>query len=207
MKTCEVCTRELLQKVGEGNSRFAQRKLCSLKCRQIYLTGRRHRDFVPPTCRECQKTIDFHGQKRQKRRKFCDNVCAAKARSGTRHYKWRGGIKKCGKYLMEFVGKQHPFNQAGFIMQHRKVVEDWLRTNKPSSDYLVVVNGERYLNRSVIVHHKDHNKHNNVLENLQPVFTQLEHFSQHYCPHCTHCNKSGELLETPSGTISNQATP
>jgi hypothetical protein len=111
---------------------------------------------------------------------------------------WKGGIKKHGEYTQVHVGREHPFSDVqGYIMQHRLVIENHLREIKDTR-YLLNISNKYYLNPIVKVHHKNHIKNDNRIENLVPMLSQKEHFHFNWCPQCPHCVKSGELLENPA---------
>lgn len=81
-------------------------------------------------------------------------------------------------YIMVHV-PGHPFAVGhGYVMQHRLVMEQHLRTNEPDSPYLVEVDGQMYLRRDLEVHHVNHVKDDNRLSNLI-VLTKREHASLH----------------------------
>lgn len=75
---------------------------------------------------------------------------------GERHPQWRGGLAKCGAYLLEYVAHDDPLacmaNRMGYVLQHRLVMARSLG---------------RPLARYETVHHIDGNPRNNDLANLQ----------------------------------------
>ena len=86
-------------------------------------------------------------------------------------------IKK-GDYLYA-LDPDHPnATKNGYVLEHRKVVENSLG---------------RYLKQNEIVHHKDGDKHNNSIDNLE-IMTRSEHTRLHMltgrtklefvCPNC-----------------------
>ena len=73
----------------------------------------------------------------------------------------------------------HPFRRHDdYILAHRLVVEEYLKQYDPGSEHLITVDGKVVLSPDVIVHHKDENKLNNSLNNLQ-IKTHEEHVSEH----------------------------
>ena len=65
----------------------------------------------------------------------------------------------------------HPFrNSSDFVFEHRLVAEKYLLTDETS----VEINGKKYLNPDLEVHHKDQNKLNNDPNNLL-ISTKSEH--------------------------------
>ena len=70
---------------------------------------------------------------------------------------------------------EHPFaNSDGFVFEHRLVAEKYLLTNENS----IVVNGKKYLHPDFAVHHKDENRLNNDVSNLE-VMRKGKHVSLH----------------------------
>lgn len=97
----------------------------------------------------------------------------------------------------------HPFRQKeGRLFEHRFVYEEWLKKFNPDSEYLIEINGTKYLNPKCIVHHKDGNKINNIIENLAVFYTRSEHGKLHgrkkrlILTKCSNCEK--EIYKKPS---------
>lgn len=82
----------------------------------------------------------------------------------------------------------HPFGSiSDYVLLHRKVVEEWLRQENPDSIHLVDVVGfdGKYLSPDVVIHHKDQNKFNNHIENLEIMDLgdhSAMHNSENVCP-------------------------
>ena len=70
---------------------------------------------------------------------------------------------------------EHPFAKSdGFVFEHRLVAERYLLTPENS----VEINGKRYLSPEYVVHHKDMNRLNNDISNLE-VIEKGQHVSLH----------------------------
>ena len=90
-------------------------------------------------------------------------------------------VVKKGDYLYALVPDHPNATKNGYVLMHRVVVENRLG---------------RLLSKSEIVHHKDHDKKNNSIENLE-VLTQSEHARLHRNEHpmklhefvCPECGK------------------
>jgi len=76
---------------------------------------------------------------------------------------WKNGRRTCkNSYTQQYIPK-HPYaNKRGEVLEHRLVMEKYLRKTNPSHPALIEIKGKLYLRREYIVHHingiKDDNK-------------------------------------------------
>ena len=93
--------------------------------------------------------------------KKCPQISSS--RMGEDNPSWRGGKSTRGPYIV-VIAKEHPrADRDGYVLEHRIVVENHLG---------------RYLQPGGVVHHKNHIKTDNRLENLE-VMERGEHHSLH----------------------------
>lgn len=126
----------------------------------------------------------------QDRRKFCSNECReaneAYQRDKSQRYfgagnpSWKGGRhQRLDGYVYRLVGAEHPFSTAdGYLLEHRAVIEKWLRETEPNGKRLIRLGEKLYLSPDWHVHHIDEDRSNNRLENLMCV-TPEEHRKIH----------------------------
>lgn len=69
----------------------------------------------------------------------------------------------------------HPFAINGRVREHRIIAERYLLTD----EFSIEIDGKKYLSPMYDVHHKDMNKLNNSVENLQ-ILTRSEHKKLHH---------------------------
>jgi hypothetical protein len=96
---------------------------------------------------------------------------------GERNSFWNGGvtIDKNGYILQRCTG--HPFsNTAGYVRQHRLVMENHLK---------------RFLLPTEVVHHIDGNKQNNKIENLELFSSNAEHLKIELSGKCPNWSPQG----------------
>ncbi len=112
--------------------------------------------------------------------KFCGDKCK-------RHYNYINYIKKGNNQKINVVlqEKLSPFGYKdiridnNFLKKHRVIMENWLRENEPNSEFLVEIDGTKYLKPEVVVHHIDCNRLNNEVENLYCFHSKGEHTKYH----------------------------
>lgn len=127
-------------------------------------------DYVEEKCPDCRKIKIVKLRKHGQLPRRC-NSCAVKKshkdnpriRREESHYNWKGGINiNAQGYILEYVRPDNPYYEmavntggrrfGGYILQHRLVMAKHLG---------------RILEPYEIVHHKDGNKQNNSIENLE----------------------------------------
>jgi gamma-glutamylcyclotransferase (GGCT)/AIG2-like uncharacterized protein YtfP len=82
------------------------------------------------------------------------------------HPQWKGGRLYDESGYVKIRMPEHPHAVDGYLLEHRFVMEEFLRKDYPSSPYLTRIKGELYLKNETVVHHIDEIKSNNVMDNL-----------------------------------------
>ena len=134
---CDNCQKEFIRtraKTIRSNKHF-----CSLKCRDLYKKANPEYQVIA-------------NQKR------------SEALKGSKSYLWKNGKRKYTSYVALYK-HNHPFsNKAGYIMEHRLVMEKIIG---------------RYLRPEERVHHINEIKYDNRPENLMLFSTDAEHQRYH----------------------------
>jgi len=149
--------------------------------------------MVEISCTLCGKTVKIP-PRRVKGFRYCSRECRAKGSSGERHYihrrpdiyefqkkrlnqykgdwkkennpNWGGGKSKLMSGYILIKCDSHPYvNKAGYVLEHRLVMEKHLG---------------RILLPSEIVHHINGNVQDNRIENLMLFSNQAEHNKHHF---------------------------
>lgn len=107
------------------------------------------------------------------KKKFCDKTCFGiynrkllieRFKNKENHPRWRGGIQKHGDGYVQIIDINHvSADSRGRVLEHRYVVEKYLG---------------RKLSDKEIVHHINHDKLDNHIENLE-ILTRSEHLKRH----------------------------
>lgn len=160
---------------------------CSIKCCGEYAT-KHNPNYLP--CEICGK-LSYIKKSQQSKVKHhcCSYECLNKLKKvlykgeGNHQYGLRGSKNASWKDkehvtfygYIEVEGADHPFeNSEHKMFEHRIIAEKYLLTEENS----IIVNGNSYLSPEYVVHHKDGNKKNNSVDNLQ-VMTKAEHTKLH----------------------------
>lgn len=167
-------------------SRAATAEYCSVACASVG-RGMKQRKRTLQNCVRCGKEFETH-QCHASRRLYCSYECKHEApeyrarisekTSGSSNPMWRGGIVDHSEGYVCAWTPDHPFQSNGYVLAHRLVMEKWLRENAPSSPYLIELGTTRYLSPNFVVHHRDENKRNNSIANLE-CMTPAEHRRHH----------------------------
>lgn len=158
---------------------------CSHAC-AVVQRGKSIERKVELICKGCGETFSVprcHGD----RRAYCTYECR-EAHSVTKERKaskvgeangsWKGGRVDHSDGYKQVASPGHPYLVNGYLLEHRKVMEDWLLANDPTSEFLTEVDGRLVLSRDYHVHHKDFIKSNNAIENLR-CMTPAAHRALH----------------------------
>lgn len=90
---------------------------------------------------------------------------------------FKGRIYHTNGYVLQWA-PEHPFASNGRVMEHRLLLEQYLRITQPHSPHLVLLGEQLYLEPDIEVHHIDGVKDNNAIANLLPL-TKVEHARLH----------------------------
>lgn len=167
-------------------SRAHKAEFCSLACAVVVRAERIKKRRILK-CEHCEKPFEVR-LCHVSRRKFCSDACreaspsyraAMSARTaGAANAMWKGGITSHSDGYVYEHASSHPFASNGYVLQHRLVMERWLRESNPGSPFLIEIDGALYLSPAYLVHHKDEDKANNSIENLE-CLTPSEHQQEH----------------------------
>lgn len=95
---------------------------------------------------------------------------------GNKNASWKNQDRKMNKrgYVLKRE-TDHPLSDKyGYILEHRLVAEKYLLTESNS----IEINGKRYLSKEYVVHHKNFDRCDNRVQNLE-VMTKKEHIKLH----------------------------
>ena len=157
---CPQCSKQF-------NSHRKDAKFCSRACTALS----RKQPPIIKKCEWCKQDFDVreknHNRElsRMLKQKFCSRQCMARDRATwcnqESHFAWKGGVFKDNGYLRVniYLGNGKRFMPG----QHRLIVEKELGIELGD----------------LVVHHKDRNKSNNDIANLEPL-TRSEHSKHHY---------------------------
>lgn len=167
-KRCEVCG----QSFSVWPTRADTAKTCSQKCRGVLIAEMYKARRPTKACVVCG--TNFSCPPSHEKRKFCCSLACAHELSrrrvvatGEDHFNWKRGSTVSGDgYLYLFVDG-HPFaTQGGYVLEHRLVVEEWMRAKDPDHHFLVAVDGVLFLRPDIDVHHRNEDKRDNSQDNL-----------------------------------------
>lgn len=94
---------------------------------------------------------------------------------GSKNPTWKSD-EKISRYGYRMIRKlDHPFRtKQNWVLEHRLIAEQYLLTD----DNSVLIDGKRYLSPDFVVHHKNFDRLDNRVENLE-IMSKKEHQSYH----------------------------
>lgn len=162
-RTCVTCNSIFFVPPTRANA-----TTCGRTCKSAMLRKRYQAEWVTKTCLHCGS--EFKHPTWQKRRVYCSEPCKWTAESGcwAAREKSEGGSesKRSDGYVSVYLPR-HPFAGGGeYVLKHRVVMEKWLRETDAAPQFMIEVDGVKYLNPKIEVHHRDKNRSNNEPSNL-----------------------------------------
>lgn len=160
-RTCEQCSAEfnvVPAEVKRGGGRF-----CSRKCWSEWQRGENNPYYkggkIKLLCSTCGKEFEQYASEydrpsrvRKFEERFCSKKCSAK-----------GKTTDGDGYILLYMPEHPNCNSIGFIREHRYIIEQHIG---------------RLLTKEEVVHHKDNNKSNNSLDNLE-LLSVSQHLKNH----------------------------
>lgn len=123
-----------------------------------------NKQSIKVTCKIC-KQLKIVKPSRAKYFKTCSRQCWSKMMKGHKPFYWKGG-RIYHKGYIYILKKEHPAaDRDGYILEHRFIMEQHLK---------------RHLHTKEIVHHKNKNRSDNRIKNLELCVSQSKHMSKHY---------------------------
>lgn len=119
---------------------------------------------------------------------YCSKKCQNEARKiymrgegnhqwglrGDKNASWKGGKRITSHGYFAIYQPDHPFSVDDCVLEHRLIAERYLLNEQNA----IEINGKRYLSPKYIVHHKNENRRDNRVENLE-VMMLSDHQAMH----------------------------
>ena len=188
IRFCTNCRKEI--EIFHRRRLSLKNVYCSKECENEYKKKEREykEGYLNCECPICKKLFHLKPYQIKKyKHNYCSKECFNESKKETmkgennHQYGLKGKLNaswKSDEKISHYGYKQirvldHPFrNNEDFVMEHRLVAEKYLLNDENS----IEVNGKKYLKPEYVVHHKDFNKLNNDVNNLE-VMTLAEHTS------------------------------
>lgn len=114
-----------------------------------------------PVCKKCSKKLEYKSITRLCRKHYLGDKIGEKALN------WKGGRKINTQGYILIYSPNHPNkDQQGYVREHRLIMEKYLK---------------RYLKKEEIIHHINHKRNDNRIENLK-IMKKEEHDKLHLVP-------------------------
>ena len=187
VKTCEICGKEF--RVSKGRKDTA--KCCSKKCINLYRKGKPN--TICPICGKPFHVKPYHKAK-SKHVTCCSREClnvwkqTAYRGKGNHQYGLKGPLNASYKGEEIIIKNIKQLDNYIYVPNHPRATKSgrvrkyvWLVEQNYflfDSKYFYNDGENYYLKKGIVVHHKDGNHNNNIIENLIPV-TISEHSKIH----------------------------
>lgn len=166
-KICTICEKQF----SVWPNRAESAKMCSRECRWKSNAVKYEDARAKKVCPVCGKKFSVY-QASSYFRVCCSIACAnkmpdRKRSSGSNHYNWKGGATAhTDGYLYVSVSNHPFFSLQKYVLEHRLVMERWMRSKLKDHSFLVDVGGVLYLRPEISVHHMNEVKRDNRPSNL-----------------------------------------
>lgn len=180
---CQICSAEFKVPSCRAKTATTCSHSCSVKYRAQVIT----KEKAELVCKGCSITFLVH-RSFVPGRVYCSNACKNKYAGseskrrglgrGALNSQWKGGTTEHSDGYIYENCYGHPLASNGYVLQHRLVAERHLLETNPDSPCLVKLGENYYLNPELVVHHKDTDKKNNDISNLQ-IMTNGDHQGLH----------------------------
>jgi len=183
IRKCSVCEKEI--QIRHLDRMERKDVFCSKKCEGEY-----RKASFNVTCDICGKTFHKKNSRIKKSsHNFCSRACKAIYNSesmsgknnhqygllGNKNASWKSDKKVTNYGYIKIRSLNHPFRDIdGFVFEHRLIAEIYLLDDENS----ITIEGFKYLNPKLVVHHADKNKTNNDVSNLK-IMSKSDHMSLH----------------------------
>ena len=171
MNKCKNCLKEI-QKDKWGNKR---RKFCNRQCFTLWKKNSSEGKEI------IKKFLEKNGD-------------MLRGRIGDKNPNYKGLNRKIciQRGYVKVPVENHPFSKqkqgthsiCGMIFEHRLVMERYLNQNDPMHPALLRIKEVGYLSPDWVVHHKDGNRSNNLIGNLEIYLGKHHSGFSITCPHC-----------------------
>ena len=141
------------------------------KCTNIIIMSYKNKEWLEEQYKDLNKTIreiseEFKISKSTIHKWLHKHEISVRSYGrGRGRHSWVGGVKADSYGYILILKQEHPnCNSAGYVKEHRLIMEQHLN---------------RYLEKDELVHHKDGNRLNNYIGNLE-LLKRSEHNSTHW---------------------------
>jgi hypothetical protein len=181
---CENCGKDV--EIFHKARLSAKHIFCSRKCNSEFIKAHTPRY----QCEVCGKMVYKKPRDvRENKHITCSYECSNKIKKieyaginnhqyglkGKLNASWKSDEKITSYGYRKIRVLDHPFRDSDdMVFEHRLVAEKYLLNDENS----IEIDGKRFLRKDFIVHHKDHNRLNNSIDNLE-VMSLGEHTTKH----------------------------